>query len=117
VQPVGPTAVLLPRSHCWSGAGNGRDAGVNVREKTGDIFLTNEKGRCVAYWRPVDGSRDMFLCAVDLQIYNNHPHLRDLFVELATEVTINRGREAGDSVTLRVREPLPKSTAGCAHPM
>jgi hypothetical protein len=30
-----------------------------------------------------------------------HPHLRELLVELATEVALNRGRLAGDSVTLR----------------
>jgi hypothetical protein len=48
--------------------------------KTGDIYVTNKKGRCVAYWRPVDGSRDVFLCAMDMGTYNDHPHLRKMFV-------------------------------------
>jgi hypothetical protein len=30
---------------------------MNLMEKTGDIFLRSEKGRCAAYWHPVDGSR------------------------------------------------------------
>jgi len=51
----------------------------------------------------------LFLCAVDFKVYDDHPHLRDLFVELASEVALNRERKAGDSVCLRVREPLPKS--------
>ena len=75
-------------------------------EKTGDIYVTNEKGRCVAYWRPVDGSRDVFLCAMDMGTYNKHPHLRKMFVELATEAMLNRECEAGASMTFRVREPV-----------
>ena len=35
-------------------------------QKTGDIHLASEKGRCVAYWRPADGSPDVVLCAADL---------------------------------------------------
>src|SRR5215813_4758191 len=64
-------------------------------EKTGDIYVKGEKGRRVAYWRPVDGSRDVFLCAMDMGTYNKHPHLRKMFVELATEAMLNREREAG----------------------
>jgi len=75
-------------------------------EKTGDIYAASEKGRCVAYWRPVDGSRDVFLCAMDLTVYNRHPHLRKMFVELATEAMLNRECEAGASMTFRVREPV-----------
>ena len=75
-------------------------------EKTGDIYVTNEKGRCVAYWRPVDGSRDVFLCAMDMGTYNKHPHLRKMFDELATEAMLNREQEAGASLTFRVREPV-----------
>jgi hypothetical protein len=44
-------------------------------EKTGDIYLADEKGRCVAYWRPVDGSRAVFLCAVESSTCKDHPHL------------------------------------------
>jgi hypothetical protein len=29
-------------------------------ETTGDIYLVSEKGRCVVYWRPADGSRSGF---------------------------------------------------------
>ena len=75
-------------------------------EKTGDIFLTTEKKRCLARWRPVDGSRDVFLCAMDWDTYSTHPHLRKMFVELATEAMLNRGREAGASMTFRDREPI-----------
>ena len=78
-------------------------------EKTGDIYLIEEKKRCVAYWRPVDGSPDVFLCAMDSSTYNDHPHLRTMLSELASEIVINREREAGDSVTFRVREPLVES--------
>ena len=75
-------------------------------EKTGDIYVTNEKGRCVAYWRPVDGSRDVFLCAVDSSTCNDHPHLRKMLSELALEIANNRERKVGDSMTFRVREPV-----------
>jgi hypothetical protein len=75
-------------------------------KKLGDIYVKGEKGRCVAYYRPADGSPHVFLCATELRSYNNHPHLRDLFVELAHEVHMNRPRAKGDSVCLRVREPL-----------
>jgi hypothetical protein len=76
----------------------------SVKDKIGDVFLRADKSRCHAYWRPIDGA-DVFLCAIDLSAYNNHPHLRELFTELATEVAINRA--CGSGVMLRVREPLP----------
>jgi hypothetical protein len=85
-------------------------------EKTGDIFLTSEKGRCVAHWRPVDGSPDEFLCAADSSICSSHPHLRELLVELATEVALNIERAAGGSMTFRVREPVVESKARWVHP-
>jgi len=66
-------------------------------EKTGDIYVTTEEKRCVAYWRPVDGSPDVFLCTMDSRTYNKHPHLRKMFVELALEVMLNREQEAGAS--------------------
>jgi len=78
-------------------------------EKTGDIYATSEKGRCVARWRSVDGSRDVFLCAIDMGVYNKHPHLRKMFVELATEVMVNREQEVGASLTFRVSEPVVKT--------
>jgi hypothetical protein len=43
---------------------------------------------------------------MDSDTYSTHPHLQKMFVELATEVVLNRGREAGASMTFRVREPL-----------
>jgi hypothetical protein len=84
-------------------------------EKTGDVYLIGEKGRCVAYWRPVDGSRDVFLCATDLNACSNHPHLREMLIELAAEVALNRGREAGDSATFRVRGPVVEKTSRWAE--
>ena len=78
-------------------------------EKTGDIYLTSEKGRCLAWWRSVDGSRNVFLCAIDLDTYNRHPHLRKMLSELALEIAINRERKAGDSLTFRIREPVVES--------
>jgi len=80
-------------------------------EKTGDIYLIEEKKRCVAYWRPVDGSPDVFLCAMDSSTYNDHPHLRKMLSELALEIAVNRGRKTGSSVTFRASEPLMESRA------
>jgi len=77
-------------------------------EKTGDIYLTDEKGRCVAYYRSGDGAPHVFLCAMESSICNDHPHVRDLFLELTQEVFMNRTRARGDSACLRVREPLMK---------
>jgi|SRR6516165_7669449 hypothetical protein len=84
-------------------------------EKTGDIYLASEKGRCVAYWRPVDGSSDVFLCAMDSSVCNNHPHLREMLIELATEVVLNRGCEAGASMTFRVRAPVVETRSRWAE--
>jgi hypothetical protein len=50
-------------------------------EKTGDIYLISEKGRCVAYWHPVDGSRDVFLCAMNLPACSNTARQLDLALE------------------------------------
>jgi hypothetical protein len=69
--------------------------------KLGDVYLRRNKSRCCAYWRAVDGTSDVFLCSIDLIAYRRHPHLRDLLVELASEVALNLKREAGSSVTLR----------------
>jgi len=77
-------------------------------EKLGDIYVTNEKERRVAYYRPVDGSPHEFLCAVEQNVCDNHPHVRDLLIELAQEVHMNRTRAKGDGVCLRVREPLTR---------
>jgi hypothetical protein len=66
-------------------------------EKTGDIYLSDEKGHCVAYWRPADGSSHVALCTMKLSICNDHPHVRDLFVELATEIALNRTRTSTPS--------------------
>jgi hypothetical protein len=83
------------------------------REKTGDIFLVREGKRYVTYWRPVNGppGSDVFLCAVNSDAYTNHPHLQKMFVELATEVMLNFGREPGVGMTFRVREPVSESNA------
>ena len=64
-------------------------------EKTGDIYLASEKGGCVAYSRPADGSPERFLCAADADACGKHPHLRELLIELAAEVALNRGRAGG----------------------
>ena len=77
-------------------------------EKTGDIFLTTEKKRCLAWWRPVDGSRDVFLCAMDWDTYSTHPHLRKMFVELATEAMLNRGREAPRASSSAIIKVAPR---------
>jgi hypothetical protein len=42
---------------------------------------------------------------------DRHLHIRELLIELAAEVAINRGRKAGDGAALRVREPLAASRA------
>ena len=85
-----------------------------AKTKTGDIWLVGEKGRCVAYWRPADGSCDVFLCAAPADAIDKHPHLRELLIELAAELALNRDRAAGDSVALRAREPLtfPRTAPG-----
>jgi len=74
--------------------------------KIAEIYLVDEKGRLAAYWRPTDGSSEAFLCAADADACGRHPHLRDLLLELAQELALNRGRPAGDSVALRERPPL-----------
>jgi hypothetical protein len=84
-----------------------------VREKVGDIFLAKEGGRCVAYWHPANGSPDAFLCALDLDAYTKHPHLRDLFVELATETALNLQRAAGEGVTLATRGSAYRMEVKC----
>ena len=66
-----------------------------AKTKTGDIWLVGEKGRCVAYWRPADGSCDVFLCAAPADAIDKHPHLRELLIELAAELALNRSRAAG----------------------
>jgi len=48
---------------------------------------------------------------MDLSAYNTHPHLRQMFVELASEVALNRECAAGSSRTFRVREPVVEPTA------
>ena len=80
-------------------------------QKTGDIYLASEKGRCVAYWRPADGSPERFLCAADADACGKHPHLT-LLVELAAEVPLSRGRVAGDSAALGVRAPISSRAGG-----
>jgi hypothetical protein len=70
------------------------------------------KGRCVAYWRPAHGSPERFLCAADADACRKHPHLRELLIELAAEVALNRKRAAGDSVALRVRAPISGRAGG-----
>ena len=83
--------------------------------KIGDVFFREERDRCCAYWRAVDGSSDLFLCAMDLSVCSSHPHLREMFVELATEVALNRDRAAGNSATFRVHEPVVESKARWAE--
>ena len=63
-------------------------------DKIGDIFLRANNMRVDAYWYPADGTPEVFLCSIAQSAYNDHPHLRELFIELATEVNINRGRRA-----------------------
>ena len=41
-----------------------------------------------------------------------HPHLRELLIELAAEVALNRERAAGDGVALRVRAPISGRAVG-----
>jgi hypothetical protein len=82
---------------------------MELKDKLGDIVVVRaSKGRAEARWRPVKG-REAFLCAIDLSVYNKHAHIRSLFVELATEVQMNRECATGDGWCLRVREPLPAS--------
>jgi hypothetical protein len=83
-------------------------------EKTGDIYLASEKGRCVAYWRPADGSPDVVLCAADASACERHPHLRKLLIDLATETLINRDCEAGASITMLAPRPEPPGAGPAA---
>jgi hypothetical protein len=70
-------------------------------DKIGDVYLRKDKSRCCAYWRSVDGTPDVFLCAISLKVVSSHLHIRELFIELAGEVALNLKREAGSGVTLR----------------
>jgi hypothetical protein len=78
-------------------------------DRIGDVYLRGDKSRCNAYWRAADGTPEVFLCSIGRSVYNRHPHLRELFTELATEVAINHKRAAGSGVMMRAREPMPKS--------
>jgi hypothetical protein len=71
--------------------------------KIGDVYLRKDKSRCCAYWRPADGTAEVFLCAISLKVFSNHPHLRESFIKLATEAALNRERAMGSSVTLGSR--------------
>jgi hypothetical protein len=82
-----------------------------MRKKIAEIHLVDAKGRLAAFWRPVDGSRESFLAAADAAACRKHPHLRELLLELAHELALNRVRPAGDSVALRERPPLPSPAA------
>jgi hypothetical protein len=82
---------------------------MSAGDKIGDVYLRSDKSRCHAYWRPADGAPEVFLCSISLPVYNRHPHLRELFIELATDVAINHKRAAGSGVMMRAREPMPKS--------
>jgi hypothetical protein len=57
--------------------------------KLGDIYMANKRGRCIAYWRPSDGSPDVELCTMSAKVYRDHQHVRDLFMELAIEFSMN----------------------------
>jgi hypothetical protein len=48
--------------------------------KIGDVYLRKDKSRCCAYWRPADGTAEVFLCAISLKVFSNHPHLRESFI-------------------------------------
>jgi len=72
-------------------------------------YLRADKSRCHAFWRPTDGTPEVFLCSINRAAYETHSHLRELLVELANEVQINHKRAAGNSLCLRAREPMPKT--------
>src|SRR5262245_64122972 len=63
--------------------------------KLGDIYLIDDKGERRAICRPTDGAPDVFLCAINSQVYNNHPALRETFVQLAADVAVNLSRPEG----------------------
>jgi hypothetical protein len=79
------------------------------RDVVGEVRLCVDKSRVHAFWQPADGSSRAFLGSIDLATYNNHLHIRTLFIELASEVMINRTRAAGSSIPTRTREPPPAS--------
>jgi len=81
---------------------------MGIKDKIGDLCLRSDKSRCHVYWQPTDGP-EVFLCSINRSVYNDHPHLRDLFIELATEAMINHKRVAGNGLCIRPREPLPAS--------
>jgi hypothetical protein len=91
-----------------------------LMERTGDIYLASEKGRCVAYWLPADGSPERFLCAADADACGKHPHLRDLLIELAAEVRSIGGarRTAGAAADQQPRSPglILKRSSGARRP-
>jgi len=79
---------------------------MGIGDKIGDLYLRGKKSRCHAYYRTTDGAPEVFLCSIARSAYNDHPHLRDLFIELATEVMINHKRAAGSGLCIRTREPM-----------
>jgi hypothetical protein len=80
-----------------------------MMEKMGEVCMRSLHGRVAAFWCPLGGSREVFLCAIEQNTFNNHAHVQDLFVELVQGVLLNRAREKGDGSCLRVREPLART--------
>jgi hypothetical protein len=76
-----------------------------VMKKTGDIYSFDRKGHRVAYWRPVDGGREVFLGAVDLKAFRTHPFIRKMFFELALAAMANRDQPTDWPVAVGMLPP------------
>ena len=81
-------------------------------QKTGDIYLASEKESSVHLSAPGRWLARLFLCAADADACGTHPDLRELLIELAAEVALNRGRAAGDSIALQCGRRSAAARAG-----
>jgi hypothetical protein len=99
---------------------------MSTENRVGDIFLTKDESTCRALYRPLDGTPDVLLCAMELSVYERHTFVREQFANLAAEIAINLDRPAGAGITVQhvpVRQPSEPKTdrAGfacwdCKHP-
>jgi hypothetical protein len=73
--------------------------------RIGDIVLDKDGTSCRAFLRPADGAPETLLCTMDLGVYERHPVIRDLFVNLAGAIAVNHDQPAGSTVVVQQMSP------------
>jgi hypothetical protein len=94
--------------------------------KIGDIYLTDDGTQRSAFLRSNDGTSDIFLCAINLGVYERHASIREHFANFVAEVAVNLSRAAGAGLKLQMM-PVVQASDGkidrtrfdcwrCTHP-